>query len=128
MTKTDIHALTNEIKDLRRALDFLASRVEDISAKLETQHAVVTAALRRNEEAEFSSVFGATEFPDNEILYEKIREAVVKAGKASTSFLQRRFGIGYSRAALMIDLLEERDVIGPYNGAKPRVVLQAASR
>ena len=48
---------------------------------------------------------------------------VVESGRASTSMLQRRLGIGYPRAARLMDQLEEEGVIGPANGAKPRDVL-----
>ena len=56
-------------------------------------------------------------------LYNDIVEFVVKTGKASASLLQRRFKLGYNRAARVIDLLEERGIIGPMNGSKPREVL-----
>ena len=56
-------------------------------------------------------------------LYDDIVEFVVKTGKASASLLQRRFKLGYNRAARVIDLLEERGIIGPMNGSKPREVL-----
>jgi S-DNA-T family DNA segregation ATPase FtsK/SpoIIIE len=57
-------------------------------------------------------------------LYEDARITVIEAGKASTSYLQRKLGIGYARAAKLIDMLEERKVIGAGNGAKPRDVLE----
>ena len=56
-------------------------------------------------------------------LYNDIVEYVITAGKASASLLQRRFKLGYNRAARIIDLLEERGIIGPANGSKPREVL-----
>ena len=58
-----------------------------------------------------------------EPLYNDIVEFVVTQGKASASLLQRRFRLGYNRAARCIDLLEERGIIGPNNGSKPREVL-----
>jgi DNA segregation ATPase FtsK/SpoIIIE, S-DNA-T family len=61
---------------------------------------------------------------DDDDLYEDARVAVVEAGKASTSYLQRRLRVGYSRAARLIDMLEERGVIGPGEGSKPRQVLE----
>lgn len=57
-------------------------------------------------------------------LYEDARMTVIEAGKASTSFLQRKLGVGYARAAKLIDMLEERGVVGAGNGAKPRDVLE----
>lgn len=59
----------------------------------------------------------------DEPLYNEIVEFVVTQGKASASLLQRRFRLGYNRAARVIDLLEERGIIGPSNGSKPREVL-----
>lgn len=60
---------------------------------------------------------------DEDELFEAAKEIIVKAGKASTSMLQRRLSIGYGRAAKILDMLEESGVIGPSNGAKPREVL-----
>ncbi len=56
-------------------------------------------------------------------LYNDIVDFVVEQKKASTSLIQRRFKLGYNRAARIVDLLEERGVIGPQNGSKPREVL-----
>ncbi|MBQ6149148.1 MAG: DUF87 domain-containing protein [Oscillospiraceae bacterium] len=55
-------------------------------------------------------------------LYDDVVEFVRAQQKASTSLLQRRFGIGYNRAARLIDTLEDRGIIGPANGSKPREV------
>lgn len=56
-------------------------------------------------------------------LYKDIVEFVVKTGKASASLLQRKYKLGYNRAARIMDLLEERGIVGPQNGSKPREVL-----
>lgn len=56
-------------------------------------------------------------------LYNEIVEFAIQTGKVSTSLLQRRFRLGYNRAARVVDLLEERGIIGPQNGSKPREVL-----
>jgi len=60
---------------------------------------------------------------DIDELYPEAYKVVVEAGKASASFLQRRLRVGYARAARLLDLMEERGVIGPGDGAKPRDVL-----
>ena len=60
---------------------------------------------------------------DSQRLYDEIVEFVITSGKASASLLQRRFKLGYNRAARIVDLLEERGIIGPANGSKPREVL-----
>jgi len=63
---------------------------------------------------------------DDDDLYEDARAAVLEAEKASTSYLQRKLRIGYSRAARLMDILEERGVIGPADGSRPREVIGAA--
>ncbi|MBP6884092.1 MAG: DNA translocase FtsK [Candidatus Pacebacteria bacterium] len=64
---------------------------------------------------------------DQDEMYEEARQAVIEAGKASTSYLQRKLKLGYARAARLMDTLEERGVIGPGDGAKPRDVLEKIS-
>jgi S-DNA-T family DNA segregation ATPase FtsK/SpoIIIE len=56
-------------------------------------------------------------------LYNEIYEFAIETGKISASLIQRRFRLGYNRAARIIDLLEDRGIIGPQNGSKPREVL-----
>ena len=56
-------------------------------------------------------------------LYDEIVEFAIQTGKVSASLLQRRFKVGYNRAARIVDLLEERGIVGPANGSKPREVL-----
>lgn len=56
-------------------------------------------------------------------LYNEIVDYIIQAGKVSASLIQRKYRLGYNRAARIIDLLEERGIIGPQNGSKPREVL-----
>jgi len=56
-------------------------------------------------------------------MYEDARRVVIEAGKASTSYIQRKLRVGYARAARLMDMLEERGVIGPSDGSKPREVI-----
>lgn len=72
----------------------------------------------------FESVLNDEKSSNDDELYEEARQIVIESGKASTSFLQRKLGIGYARAARLIDILEERGIVGPGNGAKPREVLE----
>lgn len=64
---------------------------------------------------------GSEEYDDP--LYNEIVDFAIETGKVSASLLQRRFRLGYNRAARIVDLLEERGIIGPANGSKPREVL-----
>ena len=77
-----------------------------------------------------------TEVPDNHLagagsskeeyddpLYNEIVDFAIQTGKISASLIQRRFRLGYNRAARVVDLLEERGIVGPQNGSKPREVL-----
>ena len=71
-------------------------------------------------------VNGGFDDGDDDDLYEEARAAVEEAGRASTSYLQRKLKIGYSRAARLMDVLEAKGVIGAADGSKPRAVLSAA--
>lgn len=61
--------------------------------------------------------------PEDEALLEKVLDVISTEKKASTSLIQRRLRLGYTRAARMMDILEERGIIGPGEGAKPREIL-----
>ncbi|MBC7981473.1 DNA translocase FtsK 4TM domain-containing protein [Candidatus Parcubacteria bacterium] len=76
----------------------------------------------------FSSAFGGDDdMDDDDDLYEDAKAAVIEAKKASTSYLQRKLRVGYSRAARLMDILEKRGIIGPADGAKPREILLGLS-
>ena len=56
-------------------------------------------------------------------LYNEVVDYAISAGKISASLIQRKYRLGYNRAARIVDLLEERGIIGPQNGSKPREVI-----
>jgi DNA segregation ATPase FtsK/SpoIIIE, S-DNA-T family len=104
--------------EVKKVVDFLRSNADGLEAldmpiDLESGGSVHSGG----------GIFGGSDDADDDELFEDARETVVRAGKASTSYLQRKLRIGYARAARLIDLLEERGVIGPGDGAKPRDVL-----
>ena len=68
----------------------------------------------------------AMEDDSDDDLYPDAKAAVEDAGRASTSYLQRKLRIGYSRAARLMDILEEKGVIGPADGSRPRDVLSGS--
>ncbi|WP_342275602.1 DNA translocase FtsK [Spiroplasma endosymbiont of Cantharis lateralis] len=70
------------------------------------------------EEPSFTVNLGAGQ----DSMFDEIKDYVIRTQKASTSLIQRKFNIGYNRAARIIDELEESGIIGPQNGSKPRDV------
>ena len=119
-----------EIQKLRRDVDALGAQIEQGQQDSEARHQEVLAKLgvieealaelkKSIEEAETSE----QEYHDDDEMYEEAKLAVIQQGKASTSFIQRKLGIGYARSARLIDALEKKGVIGPGEGAKPREVL-----
>ena len=87
------------------------------------QKALYDETLAMDEEEAHATTMTENKDDYEEPLYNEIVEFVVTQGKASASLLQRRFRLGYNRAARCIDLLEERGIVGPSNGSKPREVL-----
>ena len=62
-------------------------------------------------------------FDDSDSLLSDAIQCVVEAGQASTSFIQRKLRVGYARAARLVDEMEEKGIVGPPDGSKPRQVL-----
>ena len=77
-----------------------------------------------NNNAVFESILENNAGDEEDEYYEEAKNIVIRAGKASTSYLQRKLRIGYSRAARLMDILEEKSVIGPADGAKTRKILE----
>ena len=65
---------------------------------------------------------------DSDPLLMEAIDVVVETGQASTSFIQRRFKVGYARAGRIIDQMEERGIISGFQGSKPREVLMSKER
>lgn len=100
--------------EIRRVIEYVCGQ----------QAAVYDESLSRQLESEHDPSSGSGPGGvDDDPLYNEIYEFTLETGKISASLIQRRFRLGYNRAARIIDLLEERGVIGPQNGSKPREVL-----
>jgi S-DNA-T family DNA segregation ATPase FtsK/SpoIIIE len=109
-------------KELRKAVNYIKSKFGD--EKTEGDQFFETELLKELDKTTEASPSGLSEefsFGEDP-LYEEARGVVFEAKKASASLLQRRLRIGYARAARLVDVLEERGVVGPPNGAKPRDV------
>src|SRR3989344_3918292 len=107
-------------EEVKRVVDSIIQQNTDWNGNEEISDGDIT-TLRFGEQIDLSDMIGVDSYGD--ALYEEAQKVVLAAGKASTSMLQRRLRVGYSRAARLVDMLEERGVIGPADGAKPREVL-----
>ena len=101
-------------EEVKNVIDFVKAQVED------TEYS--SNVLDSIERVHTSGAGGNDRDQEDEFLPEAI-EVVVQAQQASVSMLQRRFRIGYNRAARIIDMMEERQIIGPADGSRPRQVL-----
>ncbi|KPJ73575.1 hypothetical protein AMJ48_01295 [Parcubacteria bacterium DG_74_1] len=108
-------------REVKKVVSWLETKV---TTSLDSSYPSLTEeVLEEGDTLSFFQGKGGTEFETGEDpLYEEAKRVVKEARKASASLLQRRLRIGYARAARLIDILEERGVVGPGEGAKPREV------
>jgi len=101
--------------ELQKVVDFIEKQYEDYESR--------SAALfeQELENTQYTSTSDEDEAELDE-LYEEAKNLVIDARQASASYLQRRFKIGYNRAARMIELMEKEGIVGPADGAKPREI------
>jgi S-DNA-T family DNA segregation ATPase FtsK/SpoIIIE len=109
-----------EIRALRQQIEELVESIQKLSEKQNTQYTDIMLLLKAIEGKLQASEMDEESIDDT---YEEAKEIVTEAQTASTSYLQRSLRIGYARAARLMDMLEEKGVIGPADGAKPRQVL-----
>jgi len=105
-------------KEVKRVVKDIESRREALDAEMDD--GLLQELDRHLEEGEGGSAGAGYE--DNDPLYEEAKRVVIESDRASSSLLQRRLRVGYARAARLIDILEDKGVIGPGEGAKPREV------
>ena len=111
-------------KEVKAVVDFIAKHNEP-------ELPVEMSLAQKGDDGVGLSVGTGGDFSDEEEIdddmYAAAHFAVLEAGKASTSYLQRKLRVGYARAARLVDMLEERGVIGPGDGAKPREILERST-
>ena len=105
--------------EITRTLDFI--KAEQGAEYDETMIAAMEKAAADNGKSGGNGGSGGDD--DSDPMLGQCVECVIDAGQASTSLLQRRCKLGYARAARIMDEMEEKGIIGPYEGAKPRAVL-----
>ena len=101
-------------RNLESVVDELARRGHDVYLTAERQESAL-GGRDSEEDAE-------------DELFEPAARFIVTTGHASTSMIQRKFKIGYTRAARLVDMMESRGIVGGLDGAKPREILMSPSR
>ena len=114
-------------KEVKRVMEFFKKKGMSFIFKNELEENLRMELERLSEESEAGGSFkgvnslGGSSYEEDP-LYEEAKKLVIRSKKASASLLQRHLRIGYARAARLIDMLEEKGVVGPGEGAKPREV------
>lgn len=109
ITDEEVQAVVNSIKDKTES-DYSAEIMEQIEKRAE----------QSGKPAAESNTSDAS---DGDELLPAAVEVILETGQASVSMLQRRLKLGYARAARIVDEMEERGIVGPFEGAKPRQLL-----
>ena len=112
-------------KEVKKVVKYLADAYRD---EVNQEIVLSTGSISADTSIFESTLDSDEDMEDDDEMYEEARVCVMEAGKASTSYLQRKLKLGYARAARLMDKLEERGVIGPGDGAKPREVLEKIER
>lgn len=119
--------------EVKRVIDYIKKQaiemgVYDIDKNFNEKNSDIKSNENGVISVDFNSINSeiSDDFGDNsdlDPLFDKAKNTVIEAGKASTSYLQRRLRIGYSRAARLVDELEEQGIVGPAEGSKGRKIL-----
>ncbi len=116
--------MNEEIKRLEDKIDDLFQKLTN---KQNSQFTELITEIRRVGDIVESKKEDSYEEGVFDDLYDEAKEIVIEEQKASSSYLQRKLGIGYSRAVALIDALEKEGIIGSSDGAKPREVLEKST-
>lgn len=117
--------------EVKKVVKFLIdSHIDDLTDEInlspdavKPDNAIFSATLDDSLDGPLGDGGGSSGDGDEDDMYEEAKRVVMEAGKASTSYIQRKLRVGYSRAARLMDILEERGVIGAADGSKPRSVI-----
>jgi len=104
-------------REIKRVVDYIAEK-NPVSGNNEVEESAILSPYTE------SSELNSNKFDDSEEdeLLAEAKTVILQAKKASASLLQRRLSVGYARAARLLDIMEEKGLIGPGDGAKPREV------
>ena len=116
-TPTRIQGSFVSDEEIKRVVDFVkeGSHGPKYSDKFETLENTNTGGME--------SGFNIDKSEQKDVLYDEILNYAIRMGQISASLIQRKYSIGYNRAARIMDLFEERGIVGPAKGSKPRDVL-----
>ena len=106
-------------KEVKKVVAWIKSKLDEEFEDEILKESLVE-ALDQNSDIQDQTIEGVSGQEDS--LYEDARRIVIQQRKASASLLQRKLRIGYARAARLIDTLEDKGIVGPSRGAKPREV------
>lgn len=117
-------------KEVKRVVNYIQTKIkskefsDEESSEAEVKKDILENGLREElkKTLETSETESETLFAGEDPLYEEAKKVVTEAKKASASLLQRRLRVGYARAARLLDILQEKGLVGPADGAKPREV------
>lgn len=110
-------------EEVQLKLNEVLEAIKSISDQQNSQYTDIMLQLKELRDVVNGKHLEPEDHRSDDELYEAAYQAVVSSGKASTSFIQRKLGIGYSRASQLMDLLEKKAIIGLAQGSKPRKVL-----
>ncbi|MBQ1417174.1 MAG: DNA translocase FtsK, partial [Selenomonas sp.] len=113
-------------EEVEKLLDFIRSQGQEMEPNEEIE-AFTERELAENNDEE-SSKGGGRKAPQTDELLMDAVNLVMITGQASASSIQRRFHIGYTRAARLIDTMEELNIVGPNLGSKPREILMSSEQ
>ena len=121
-------AAYGSIPDTFRITDLLSTRLRSFVRRVPNLYNQLIGTFGGKGGSNASSDAGGPEEGEEDEMLMPAIECVVEAGMASTSLLQRRLKLGYARAARIVDEMETRGIVGPFEGSKPRQVLITPER